>query len=478
MLPLLVLMPLAAGVVAAILPARARPALTLVAAGLTTVAVALVALSVVHDGVLRVELAGWPAPLGIGLVADGASVLMLLLSCIVVMAVAIVGAVDERLIGTASFWPLLGAASAAVNGVFVAGDLFTVYVLLELLTISAVALVALGSPAPALRYLLVAVVGSLFYLLAVALVYGEAGTVDLALAAEVMVSGPVLSAVLILVAVGMAAKSALFPLHSWLPVAHPAAPTAVSALLSALVIKASLFVLWRVFAVLGPLSEATPVLAVIVGVAGCIGILWGGTLALRRRRLKTIIAYSTVAQVGYLVLLLALITSAGGFEQGWAGGILLAVAHGIAKAAMFLAAGALILAYGSDRIDGLRGAITRMPMAVAAFGIAGVSLAGLPPTLGFVGKWLLLQSSLTAGAWLWVAVLLLGALLTFAYTGRVIAATFNPPGEKVEPLPAVRPHAALSIVPFVLAVVSIALGLAPFGLVDLVQGAALTGGAQ
>lgn len=480
LLPLVVFAPLAGGVVSAMVPRRARPWVTLAAAAITASVVVAIALAVTQGGELRLELAGWAPPLGIALVADGATAVMLLLSSIVGVSVAVVAAADGRMGGTAAFWPLLGAACAAVNGVFVASDLFTIYVMLELLTLSAVALVAIGGKkalAPALRYLFVAVLGSLFYLLAVALVYGEAGTVDLSLAAERMSDGPVLAAVLALVVVGMAAKTALFPLHVWLTVAHPAAPAAASALLSALVIKASLFVLWRAFAELGPASSLTPYLANAVGVAGTLAVVWGGILALRRRRLKTIIAYSTVAQVGYLVLILPLIQLEIGEEAAWSGGVILAVAHGIAKAAMFLAAGALAIAYGSDRLDGLVGAVTRMPLAVAAIGLAGVSLAGLPPTLGFVGKWLLLQSSLAEAAWWWVIVLLGGGLLTLAYTGRMVKATFNPPGEQDAPPPVGRPHALLSVVPFALAVASVVLGIFPAVFADVIAATPLGGGA-
>jgi len=413
-------------------------------------------------------------------------------------------------VGHPAFWPLAGAATAAVNGVFVAGDLFTLYVMLELLTLSAVALVALGgrgATAPALRYLFVAVTGSLLYLVAVALVYGEAGTVDLALAAERMQNGPVLAAVLALVAVGMAAKSALFPLHAWLPVAHPAAPAAVSALLSALVIKASLFVLWRVVIALGPASEVTGILATAIGVAGAAAVVWGGILALTRTRLKnSALAAGCVMAIMIIPFISSLsddalravprtmrdgslamgATSAETITKvlipaalpGIAGGILLAVAHGLAKAAMFLAAGALVFAYGSDRLDRMEGAISRMPVAVAAIGLAGVSLAGLPPLFGFVGKWLMLQASLAEGAWWWIALLLVGGLLALGYTGRIIRATFNPPGENDAAPPQGHPHALFSAVPFALAVLSIVLGLFPGVLVEILAVTPVGGGVR
>ena len=477
LIPLVVLIPVVGAVVAALVPVRGRPAVAITATLASGVVVALLWAEVAASGAVRVELAGWAPPLGIAMQADGAGVAMLALSHVVLLAAFAAAAVDDRLIGAPAFWPLVLFAAAAISGVFVAADLFTVYVVLELLTLAAVALVALGgarAAAAALRYLFVAVIGSLFYLLAVALVYGQTGVLDLAQAAQRMPDGAVAATVLALVTVGMAAKMALFPLHSWLPVAHPAAPAAVSALLSALVIKASLFVLWRVFAAFGPAVDLAPVLATATAAAGAAGVLWGGVMALRRDRLKTVIAYSTVAQVGYLVLILPLMLAgpdagAGAGAAGWSGGVVLAVAHGLAKAAMFLAAGALVIAYGSDRLSGLHGALGRMPLAAAAIGIAGVSLAGLPPTLGFVGKWQLLESALAGGAWWWVAVLLVGGLLTFGYVAKMIRAMFSPPGDDPEP-PNGVPHRALSIVPFALAAASVVVGVFPAPLVALIEG--------
>lgn len=478
LLPLVVLVPLVGAMIAAVVPARVRPTLTIVATVAVGAVIVVIGGEVASAGSVRTELAGWTPPLGIALVADGPSVAMLALGTLVVLAATIVGALDDRLIGSPAFWPLVGIALTAVNGVFVAGDLFSIYVLLELLTLAAVGLVALGgrkATAPALRYLFVAVTGSLFYLLAVALVYGQTGALDLATVAQRMPEGATAGAAIALVAVGMAAKTALFPLHSWLPVAHPAAPAAVSALLSALVIKASLFVLWRVFSQLGPATGVTPVLATALAAAGAAAVVWGGILALRRDRLKTVIAYSTVAQVGYLVLMLPLLGSTVGADAAWSGGIVLAVAHGLAKAAMFLAAGSLVIAYGDDRLDGLHGALSRMPLTVATIGVAGVSLAGLPPALGFVGKWQVLQGALAEGAWWWVAVLLVGGLLTFAYTGRMIAAMFNVPGEDPPP-PHETPRRGVVVVPFALAAASLVLGLFPGPLVDLLVGTLPAGG--
>lgn len=474
-LPVLVLLPLVAGAVTAVLPARARAGVALATTVVTAAAAAVVVVAVHGGGEVSLALAGWGAPLGIELRADALSASMLALAAVVGVAVTAYAAGHEEVRGGDAFWSLWLALLAALHGVLVAGDLFTLYVTLELLTLAAVALIALGggrAAGAALRYLFVAVLGSLFFLLAVALVYAEAGMLDVRLAAPAMADSPLLPAVLALTGVGTAAKLALFPFHSWLPVAHPAAPAAVSAALSALVVKAALVVLWRVWFELAPGTAAAAQVGTVVAAAGAVAVLWGAFTALRRTRLKQIIAWSTVSQVGYLVLVLALVRPGPGAPDeaavaGWTGGIAFAVAHGLAKAAMFLAAGTLALAYGSDRLVDLRGAVTRMPLTVAALAIAGVSLAGLPPTFGFLPKWHLLEATLGTDQWWWLLPLLVGGLLAFAYTAAMVRATFNRPGDDDVPRPQVVVPRVLTVTPFLLAALSLVLGFAALPLFDL-----------
>lgn len=486
LLPLLVLLPIAAGAVLAVLPDRARPAVAITAVLATSAVSIAVCLGVADAGTAELVLAGWDVPIGVALRADAVSVAMLGLTGVVGTAVTVYATGHEKVRGGPAFWPLWLLLLGALNGVWVAGDLFNAYVTLELVTVAAVALVALGgrgAAGAALRYLFVAVVGSLLFLLAVALVYGETGTLDTVRAGEGMADSPLLPVVLALCAVGLGAKMALVPLHSWLPVAHPAAPAAVSAVLSALVIKASLVVLLRVWFVLAPGTPAAAAVGTVVAAFGAVAVLWGAVMALRRRRLKQIVAYSTVSQVGYLVLVLALASPLDGVVDaaavaGWTGGITMALAHGLAKTAMFLAVGTLALAYGTDRLEGLHGAVSHLPMTVAALAISGVSLAGLPPTFGFVPKWQLMTSTVASDEWWWFVPLLLGGLLAFAYTAVMVRATFNVPGGDDVPTPSVRVPAVLAITPFVLAVLAVVLGLAAMPLVELVEAGYPGGGAR
>ncbi len=222
---------------------------------------------------------------------------------------------------------------------------------------------------------------------------------------------------------GLAAKTALFPLHIWLPPAHSGAPPAASALLSALVVKASFFLVVRLW------------FDVAAGLDGRNGrpdswrdgagaILVGGVVALRQARLKLLIAYSTVAQLGYLFLMFPLAAGAEpsgpGVNPALTGGMFQAIAHAFAKAAMFMAAGLIAEALGHDRIAGLRGIGRALPVTSFAFGIAALSLIGVPPTGGFVVKWWLLTASATTGQWWWVVVILAGGLLAGGYMFRVL----------------------------------------------------------
>ncbi|MDP3894201.1 complex I subunit 5 family protein [Nocardioides sp.] len=483
----LVLLPLGGAVVATLIPRRGAwvgiaTALVLLTLTLTT------AVEVHRSGPLHLELAGWGAPLGIDLRADGLSAAMLAMTAVVGLATTVYASGSDTTIGRPHFWPLWLALWSGLNAVYVSGDLFNTYVALELVGLAAVALVALGGRdalEPALRYLFVAVLGSLAYLLGVALVYAEAGTLDIVEAGR-LDGGTTAVTALAVMALGLSLKTALFPLHAWLPEAHTAAPSAVSPLLSALVVKASLFVLIRVwFVVFGDVS--TTAAAQLLGGLGTVAVVWGGVLALRQSRLKPIVAYSTVAQVGYLFLIFPLAgpgigaaaTSATwhAAAAGWTGALGLALAHGLAKAAMFMAAGTLALAHGGDRLVDLRGAATRMPMSTLTFALAGVSLAGLPPTFGFVGKWQLLQSGLASGQWWWLPVLLLGGLLTAAYTVRVLGATTGPPdgGEDLRPLTPVPRRMELAALS--LAALAVALGVSSSGLLALLTvGSPLGGG--
>jgi formate hydrogenlyase subunit 3/multisubunit Na+/H+ antiporter MnhD subunit len=270
--------------------------------------------------------------------------------------------------------------------------------------------------------------------------------------------------------IGLFAKTALFPLHLWLPPAHAGAPAAASAVLSAVVVKGSFFIVVRLwFDVMPGMLGAAG--AQLFGALGAAAILFGSVVALQQQRLKLLIAYSTVAQIGYLFLMfpLALDTVSAELQGGGAlaGGMLQAISHATAKAAMFVAAGTIYAVLGHDRIAELGGIARAFPMTIFAFALGGVSLIGLPPSGGFLAKWLLLEAAVATGQWWWAIVMLAGGLFTSGYMFIVLASAIAPPSEPLKPriaVPRYREAAALA-----LALTSLLLGLVALGPVDILQ---------
>ncbi|MGY4292864.1 multicomponent Na+:H+ antiporter subunit D [Bradyrhizobium sp. i1.4.4] len=443
---------------------------TVVPVGLA-IAVAVLVLLPRSDGHLVYLLGAWPPPLGVALRADGLSAVMLATTAVVICAVAIFAATDFRPQSVEArapfaFWILLLAIWGALNTIFVAGDLFTLYVALELLTFAAVPLVSLDGRAEtlraALRYLLFALLGSVLYLMGTALLYGLYGTLDIELLSHRVSadSGVLIAAALM--TTGLLAKTALFPLHLWLPPAHAGAPAAASAILSALVVKGSFFILVRLWFDVMP---GLPGLAAaqLLAALGTGAIVFGSVVALRQERLKLLIAYSTLAQIGYLFLMFPLAFGASGkleSDQALAGGLLQAVSHATAKAAMFMAVGSIYTGLGHDRITGLRGVARALPLSVLAFAIGGIALMGVQPSGASLAKELLLQDTARTGQWWWAVVLQAGGMFTTAYVVLVLSHAFAPSDQPIAligPAPLSRDLAALA-----LALCSLFLGLLPW----------------
>lgn len=430
-------------------------------AGLTAAgalgASAVVARNVFAGRPLRHFVGGWGASLGIDLHADGVAALML-------AAVGVVGAVitaqSIRDLPTSarseSFFSLWFFAWAALNALVLSADVFNLYVTLELTTLAAVALIAASGDREALRaglrYLLIALPGSLAYLLGVAILYGAYATLDLATLGARLTPSSTTAAALALMAVGLCLKAALFPLHAWLPPAYVGARPDVSALLSALIGKGPFYVLLRLWLEVVPVEHGHRV-GLLLGVLGAAGVIWGAVLALKQQRLRALVAYSSIGQIGYLFLLFPL-----GSAQALSGALYLAASHAAAAASMFLATGTIHRTLGHDRVDELNGLAHHLPVTFFSLALAGVSLMGMPPSGGFVAKWLLVRASIEARQWWLTAVILAGGLLAAAYVFRVLRGAFLPlPREAhLHSIPRGAEIAAL-----VLALIALLLGVAP-----------------
>lgn len=417
------------------------------------------------DSAVTYDLGGWAPPLGIRLVADGTAAVMMVTTALILGMVGLAArpyfATPAKIIETRqgfAFWSLLLALWSAINLAVLAQDLFTLFVALELLTFAAVPLVAIeGKPdvlRAALRYLLFALAGSGLYLLGVALFYLRYATLDLATLADL--AGPVDALGLGLMTAGLMAKTALFPLHLWLPPAHAGAPAPASAVLSALVVKAPYLVIARLWF---ELPASNPLSLQLLAALGAASILWCSVLALRQRRLKLMIAYSTLAQLGYLFLVFPLAVGPDPWASlGWSGAMLQLVSHAFAKAAMFLAAGRIAQALGHDRIDELAGAARAAPLSVLAIALAGLSLMGLPPSGGFNAKAMLLSAAVALDQW-WIAVTILaGGCLAAGYVFRVIGRATAIAGPDISLNRLTKSDEAM---PLALALCALALGLVP-----------------
>jgi formate hydrogenlyase subunit 3/multisubunit Na+/H+ antiporter MnhD subunit len=390
-------------------------------------------------------LGGWPPPLGVALRADGLSAVMLPLAAVVICAIAVYARGDfstpagvREARAPFTFWTLLLAVWGSLNLVLVSSDLFTLYVALELLTFAAVPLVSLDGRGEtlrsALRYLLFALLGSMLYLAGTVLLYGGYGTLDMALLADRVRPDPVVWVAAALMTTGLLAKTGLFPLHMWLPPAHASAPAQASALLSGLVIKGSWFLAVRLWFNVVPGLTGTAAMQ-LLGALGMAAIVFGSVVALRQERLKLLIAFSTVAQIGYLFLMFPLAFDADLAKllrgSALAGGILQALSHATAKAAMFMSAGLMYAALGHDRVTGLNGIARALPVSVLAFVLAGMALIGLPPSGAYLAKELFLAAAAETGQWWWTAVIQAGGILTSSYVMLVLAFALQRTGERI-----------------------------------------------
>ena len=472
-----IMLPLATALLCGVVPARRAVVVGTIGAVLTVCSVAGLLWRLWHHGTIVEALGGWDAPLGIELYVDGFSGLMLAMTATVGIFVSLfsIGYFGSSPDGEERgsdhhegfFWALWLVVWAALNGVFASADLFNMYVCIELMGLGSVALVALAGPMAlraAMRYLLVTLAGSLFYLLGVALLYGGWGTLDMQLLSGLMEASAASEVALAVMTLGLALKTALVPLHFWLPAAHANAPAPVSAVLSALVVKASFYMLARLWIDVFDVVD-TDAMAVVLATLGAVAIFWGSIQALRQARLKLLVAYSTVAQIGYLFVAFAPATVDAATEAAWHGVVYFAIAHGCAKGAMFLAAGAIATALGGDRFSEMRGTGIELALPMFAFALAGLGLMGLPPSGGYTAKWYLLTAAARAEMPVVAAVVTIGGLLAALYVFKALYFAFargsgddgdDPTGGEpsLRPIPITMIIAALG-----LASVSVALGL-------------------
>ena len=424
---LIVVVPLVAALIVPLLALRRMVwanAMTLLAlVGIITFAGAALSRSLA-TGPLLYELGGWAPPWGIVYVLDPFSGGMALLIGIIAILVAIYTRPylhDWPPSRTGVFLSLFLLLVTGLLGIVVTGDLFNLYVFLEISSLAAYALLASGNIRSAVgtfRYLIIGTIAATFYLLGVGYLYALTGSLNMADVAarlgDVGHSGAFVVAITFIV-LGLSIKAALFPLHGWLPDAYTYAPAPVIGFISAVMAKVSAYALFRVlYFVLHPTEPVSQVLTGLSWV-GAIAILAGSLLAVAQQDVRRMLAYSSIGQMGYIFLGLAL-----GTPAALKGALLHVLNHAIMKGCLFLAAGGVQWRTGGYRLEDFTGMSNRMPLTMAAIVLAAISMIGLPPTAGFFSKWYLIQGAIEAQSWVFVAVLIGSSLLSAVYFFRLI----------------------------------------------------------
>jgi multicomponent Na+:H+ antiporter subunit D len=371
------------------------------------------------NNVLVYHMGGWQTPLGIDLVLDSFGVLMLIVVNLVSFMVTLYS-VDymRHYTSKAKYYTLLLLLITGLNGLVLSGDIFNMYVFIEMASIASYALVAFGCRMRDLeasfRYQVLGTVASFFILFAIGLVYGVTGTLDLADMSNVLRSGAN-SAVYLSIPLflfGFSLKAALVPFHAWLPDAHPTAPAPVSAMLSGVVIKAlSLYGIVRIFfGVVG----MTQIMYNILLVAGVISMIFGAFTALSQVDLKRLLAYSSISQIGYIMLGIGL-----GTPLGIAGGLFHMLNHSVFKSLFFMTAGATEQSTGTRAMEKLGGISNRMPVTSTTSLFASLSLAGIPPFGGFWSKLIIIIAAVQAQRISVAVIAGIVSVVTLAYVLKV-----------------------------------------------------------
>ena len=402
--------------------------ITLVTIGFQFAVSLILLLAVMTGGTIHYYLGGWPPPLGIELVIDAFNSYVL----VVILALALLTAVWARE-GTAldippektvAFFVVFQLLITGLCGMTITGDIFNLYVFLEISSIATYTLVASGRGARSLvagfNYLVLGSIAAGFIVLGIGYLYVATGTLNMGeLAAMLPASYGLVTvhAAFLFLMIGFSIKVAFFPLHLWLPDAYTESPAVVTILIATATSKVTVYAMIRViFSVFTTqyITESFPVTEVILIIAA-IAIIAGAVLAIAQDNLKRMFAYSSISQMGYIMFAIGVAN-----QVALEGGLLHIMAHAVMKGCLFMVAGMIIYRTGFTTIKQLSGLSRTMPVACAAFALAGASMIGIPPTIGFMSKYYLVLGAVEAGQYLAAAVLLAGSLLAAVYIWRVI----------------------------------------------------------
>lgn len=383
-------------------------------------------------GPLNYELGGWDAPWGIEYRIDllTAYVLLVISGVAVLVLVAAHEGIRHEITEAQQplFYVLYLLCLAGLLGIVATGDIFNIFVFLEISSLATYALIAMGKDRRALwaayQYLIVGTIGATFFLIGIGFLYSLTGTLNMADLAERLpaVAGSLtLYVAFAFVVVGICLKLALFPLHLWLPNAYAYAPSIATALLAATATKVAIYLLIRFhFSIFGEgFSDPALPLETIFLVLGLAGVFVASTVAIYQENVKRLFAYSSVAQIGYMVIGMGI-----GTTTGVQATVLHLFNHALMKGALFLALAVVVRRLGSAEVSAFRGMGRTMPLTSAAIVVAGLSLIGMPLTVGFVSKWYLVTGAIDAGLWPVALLVVLGSILAVLYVWRLVEVAY------------------------------------------------------
>ena len=402
-------------------------------AAATAIAFALL-MQVIGGGVISYHLGGWAPPIGIEYRVDATNAFVLLLvsgiSTVVLIYARVSVAAEVPRRQHTLFYTAYLLCLTGLLGVAVTGDAFNVFVFLEISSLSTYVLIAQGAYrdkralTAAFDYLIMGTIGATFFVIGIGLLYMATGTLNMADIAERIAqqgSNRTVQSAFAFIVVGVGLKVAIYPLHLWLPNAYTFAPSAISAFLAATATKVAVYVLMRfIFTVYQPgFPFAVNTLIVIIIPFAVLAMFAASFIAVFQTDFKRMLAYSSVAQIGYILLGIGLLS-----ETGLTAGIAHLFNHAITKATLFMGVGAFVLRAGGSFYDRIEGLGRTMPWTSAAVVIGGLSLIGVPGTAGFISKWLLVQAALEKGWWPVAMLIVASSLLAVVYVWRVVEALY------------------------------------------------------
>ena len=435
-----------------------------------SVLLATAVLCQVLDGsVIHYSLGGWVAPTGIEYYIDTLNgVLLFIISLVSYLALIFAKeSIKKEIAQPRHYLFYAGWLMCLVGllGMVITGDAFNVFVFLEISSLSMYMLIALGKERrqailAAFRYLMMGSIGASFILLGIGFLYAATGTLNMLDLSERLASVNNSRTVLVgfsFITVGLLIKAAVFPVHSWLANAYQFAPSSVTAFLSGTATKVSLYIFLRFFFhVFGQdYSFAQMLLGAILLPLAVVGFFVMSLVAIFQADIRRLLAYSSVAQIGYIFVAIIMAS-----EAGLTAGIIHIVNHAFIKAALFIAVGCIAFRLGSTKIKDMGGLIAYMPWTTSAFIIAGLSLIGIPLTAGFISKWHLISAAIESGWWIIALMILLSSLMAIVYIGKIIEVFCFRSVDDVASMSAVREAPMSMLVPlWVLVIISLYTGI-------------------